>query len=230
MIVYYTKKNKRERLLAAGKYVYADIVDIDVNVNQRIKIDRISMNPYYIICQYTGTDGRVYRFRSRSLLYNPSGLIDQNQLKVYVDLAKPNKYYVDTNSILPDNAILHKFRYDSDRNAGMLVQRGYYIEAQTCGVELIGRIKVNGITKPMFLKMSDGMGKQFQIPTDEKNRTYMGYSVLCRYDAPDGRVHIFASKGQWGEPDREFKGNKVRVYYSGANFAQYHVALDTLQE
>lgn len=230
MIVYYIKQNKRERLLAADRYVYADIVDIDVKVNQRVKIDRISMHPYFVTCKYTGANGNTYIFKSRSLFYNPSGLIDQNQLKVYVDLAKPDKYYVDTNSILPDNAMLHKFQYDSDRNAGMLVQRGYYIEAQTCGVEFIGRIKVNGITKSMFLKVSEGMGKQIQIPTDEKNRTYMGYSVLCRYDAPDGRVHIFASKGQWGEPDRAFKGEKVRVYYSGRNFEHYHVALDTIRE
>lgn len=225
MTIYCVKKNKRNRLLSAGKYVYAEIVDIDVNIYQKVQIDRISMNPYFITCRYAGPDGREYIFKSKSLLYNPSGLIEQNRLKVYVDLAKPNKYYVDTSSILPDDAVLHKFKYDSSRNSERLMQGGQYIEAETCGVELIGRIKVNSMVRPMFLKMTDGMAAQSQFPTDEKNRTFVGYSVLCRYQAPDGRVHIFASKGQWGEPDRAYQGERVRVYYSGTDYKNYHVAL-----
>lgn len=72
MIIYTTKKGKKEKLIANGKYIYADIVDIDVNVYQKVQIDRISMNPYFIVCKYVEANGKEYLFKSKSLLYNHS--------------------------------------------------------------------------------------------------------------------------------------------------------------
>ena len=178
MIIYTTKKGKKEKLIANGKYIYADIVDI--------------------VCKYGEANGKEYLFKSKSLLYNPSALIKEKQLKVYVDLKNPKKYYVDTSSILPDSAVLHKFKFDSRGKERALLKEGNYINAVTCGVELVGRIKVNSIVKPMFLKVTDSLSEQFKVPVDEKNRAFVGYTVLCRYDAPDGKIHIFASRGQWG--------------------------------
>ena len=89
MIIYSTKKGKKEKLIANGKYIYADIVDIDVNVYQKVQIDRISMNPYFIVCKYVEANGKEHLFKSKSLLYNPSALITEKQLKVYVDLKNP---------------------------------------------------------------------------------------------------------------------------------------------
>ena len=89
MIIYTTKKGKKEKLIANGKYIYADIVDIDVNVYQKVQIDRISMNPYFIVCKYVEANGKEHLFKSKSLLYNPSALITEKQLKVYVDLKNP---------------------------------------------------------------------------------------------------------------------------------------------
>lgn len=203
-------------------------MDIDENVNLKVKIDNISMHPYVITCKYTGANGQEYQFKSKSLLYNPSALIKENRLKVYVDLEKPNQYYVDTSEILPDSAILHKFKFDRTSHGEQLRREGQYIEAVTCGVELVGRIKVNSIVKPVFLKITSAIAEEYEIPTDEKNRIFMGYVVLCRYDAPDGRIHIFASRGRWGEPKSEYRGQRVRVYYSGENFKNYHVALEEL--
>lgn len=228
-LIIYAMTDSRN-LLQKGKYVYAEIVDIDVKVNQQIHVDRITMNPYYIICKYTTPDGTEYFFKSKSLLYNPSALVQDKQLKVYVDLEKPRKYYVDTSSILPDDAVLHKFKFDSTSNAERLIKEGQYIEAVTCGVELIGRIKVNSVVKPMYLKLTPGIAEQFQIATDDKNRVFIGYVVLCRYQAPDGTIHIFASKGRLGEPDREYKGETVKVYYSGDGFKYYHVALPEMSK
>ena len=222
------EKRKKEKLIANGKYIYADIVDIDVNVYQKVQIDRISMNPYFIVCKYVEANGKEYLFKSKSLLYNPSALITEKQLKVYVDLKNPKKYYVDTSSILPDSAVLHKFKFDSRGKERALLKEGNYINAVTCGVELVGRIKVNSIVKPMFLKVTDSLSEQFKTPVDEKNRAFMGYTVLCRYDAPDGKIHIFASRGQWGEPQRDYQGENVRVYYSGKNYEPYHVDLNSI--
>ena len=126
MIIYSTKKGKKEKVIANGKYIYADIVDIDVNVYQKVQIDRISMNPYFIVCKYVEANGKEHLFKSKSLLYNPSALITEKQLKVYVDLKNPKKYYVDTSSILPDSAVLHKIKFDSRGN--------YHVDLNSIGL------------------------------------------------------------------------------------------------
>jgi len=228
-MIHSIKKNKKESLITANKYVYAEIIDVDINVYQKVQIDRISMNPYFIICKYIDETGKEYLFKSHSLLYNPSALISTKQLKVYVDLKNPKNYYVDTNSILPHDAVLHKFKYDSEKQAETLIASNQYIEAITCGVELVGRIKVNSIIKPVFLKINKKLAYDYGIPTDNKNRTFMGYIVLCKYVAPDGIIHIFASRGFWGEPERSYKGETVKVYYQGKNFDRYHVALEEIE-
>lgn len=225
--IYTMQKSKKEKLINNGYYIMAEVVDIDVNIHQKVTIDRISMNPYVITCRYVDEVGKEYFFKSKSLLYNPSALLKQNLLKVYVDLTKPKKYYVDTSTILPDNAILHKFKFDSNRNAENLMQEGRYIEAVTCGVELIGRISVNGIVKA-FLQLPMAAAEKIGVSLDEKGRAFIGYTVLCRYDAPDGKIHIFASKGIYGDPKREFVGDKVKVYYSGDNYKYYHVDIGSM--
>lgn len=136
--------------------------------------------------------------KASRFLYNPSALITEKQLKVYVDLKNPKKYYVDTSSILPDSAVLHKFKFDSRGKERALLKEGNYINAVTCGVELVGRIKVNSIVKPMFLKVTDSLSEQFKTPVDEKNRAFMGYTVLCRYDAPMGKYIFLHPEGSGG--------------------------------
>lgn len=173
-------------------------------------------------------NGNTYDFKSRPLLYNPSALIKDQRLKVYVNLQNPRKYVVDTDAILPSNAVLHKFKVMW--NAQELKKRGKYVTAATCGVELIGQILVRGCLKPMYLKLSDEAAKQFNMSRDSKNRVFMGYTVLCRYEAPDGVTHIFASKGGWGKPERSYIGEQVKVYYEGDNYRRYYVALEEIEK
>ena len=61
----YYEKRKKKKLIANGKYIYADIVDIDVNVYQKVQIDRISMNPYFIVCKYVEANGKEYLFKKQ---------------------------------------------------------------------------------------------------------------------------------------------------------------------
>jgi hypothetical protein len=74
MIIYSTKKGKKEKLIATGKYIYADIVDIDVNVYQKVQIDRISMNPYFIVCKYVEANGKEHLFKSKSVSRHKNSL------------------------------------------------------------------------------------------------------------------------------------------------------------
>lgn len=224
-VVYKQASNKKKKLMEAGQYVYAKVTDIDVNPHQQVQVHRIAMHPFYILCSYVDGSGNQYRFKSGPLLYNPSALLKSDQLKVYVNLSRPGRYYVDTNEILPETAVLHKFKYDSMRQAQQLTSAGKYVTAVTCGVELAGRITVNGLAKPGFLKLPESIARQFGLSLDERGRAFWGYTVLCRYTAKDGTIHIFASRGIRGEPDRPYIGEPVKVYYEGNNYRKYHVEL-----
>ena len=97
------------------------------------------------------------------------------------------------------------------------------MNAITCGVEHQGRIAVSGACLPQFLQMSDKLAEKLKLGVDEKNRAYLGYTILCRYDAPNGIPHIFASKILFGEAESDYIGQPVRVYVSGKDYKNYHV-------
>lgn len=224
-LVYQKASGKKRKLLEAGKFVYATVVDITVNSHQEIQADRIAMNPYYIKCRYMDENGKEYWFQSGPLLYNPSGLMQSDQLKVYVDFTRPSYYYVDTNAILPETAVLHKFKFDSRKNGELLIASGRYVTAVTCGVELVGRIGVNGMIKPGFVSLPENIARQYGLSLDEQGHVISGYTVLCKYTAPDGVIHIFASVYMRGEPESDYIDEKVKVFYEGKNFSRYHVEL-----
>lgn len=227
LVVDSSKRKKKEMLLRNNQYVMAEVIDIDIDLLKKFHVDQLTLNPYVITCQYIAPNKQVYTFKSKPLLYNPSGLLRENQLKVYVDLNHPKRYMVDTNSILPEKAMLHKFKIGW--RAEELKSDGQYLMATTCGVELLGIIKIKGMTiKPVLLKLSDSLSKQFDIPVDHKNRVYLGHTVLCRYNAPNGEIHIFASKGIWGEPERAYLGEEVKVYYKEDNYKHYYVDVESV--
>ena len=84
---------------------------------------------------------------------------------------------------------------------------------------------MNGLAKPGFLKLPESIAKQFGLSLDERGRAFCGYTVLCRYTAKDGTIHIFASGGIRGVPDQPHIGEPVKVYYEGNNYRKYHVEL-----
>ncbi len=220
---YKSGADRKKYLMESGRYVMADIVDIDVNRYMKVRVGSKEMHPYFIVCRYVDGSGQEYTFKSGNLYYNPSGLLKSTQLKVYVDFAKPKKYYVDTDEILPGNAVLHKWKLDTERDAERLMTEGNYVNATTCGVEHQGRIAVSGACLPQFLQMSEALAEKLHMGLDEKNRAYLGYTILCRYDAPNGIPHIFASKILFGEAESDYIGQPVRVYVSGKDFKDYHV-------
>lgn len=225
---YKSGADRKKYLMESGRYVMADIVDIDVNRYMKVRVGSKEMHPYFIVCRYVDGSGQEYTFKSGNLYYNPSGLLKSTQLKVYVDFAKPKKYYVDTDEILPGNAVLHKWKLDTERNAERLLAEGNYVNATTCGVEHQGRIAVSGACLPQFLQLSNKLAEKLKLGVDEKNRAYLGYTILCRYDAPNGIPHIFASKILFGEAESDYIGQPVRVYVSGKDFKDYHVDVSGL--
>lgn len=59
--IYRSMSVKKRKLLEAGKYVYATVIDIDVNPYQQIQVDRIAMHPFYILCRYVDKNGKKRR-------------------------------------------------------------------------------------------------------------------------------------------------------------------------
>lgn len=220
-------KDKMNRFMESGSYVMADIIDIDVNPMQKVQTGTMKMHPYFIVCRYMDGNGQEYIFRSKNLYYNPSGLLKSNQLKVYVDLANPRKYFVDTDTILPGDAVLHKWTFTTKGNE-KLIETGKYVQATTCGIEHHGRIRVSGMCLPHFREMSPEMAAKLNMGADEKNRGFVGYTILCRYDETNGKTHIFASKMLFGEPESDYMDMPVKVYYSGSGYKNYHVDLRDL--
>lgn len=221
-LVVKSQADTKKRLVESGSYVMADIVDIDVNPTQSVQMGTMKMHPYFIACRYVDGNGQTYIFKSKSLYYNPSGLLKSNQLKVYVDLAKPNKYFVDTDSILPEHAVLHKWTFTTKGNE-KLIETGNYVQATTCGIEHQGRIRISGMCLPHFVEMSPELASKLNMGIDEDNRAYLGYTILCRYDEPNGTPHIFASKILFGEAKSDYIDMPVKVYYSGQGYKNYHV-------
>lgn len=197
-----TKEVRSKRILMEkNQYVMAEIVKVYWDSKRSYAVEQMELHPYRILCEYRDSNGATYQFESKPLLYNPTGLITSNQLRVFVDLQKPKEYYVDTTSILSDDAFLHKFK--NGIGSEKLKEQGQFILATTCGTEIAGVIYVAGVAR---------VGPK-------------GYQVLCKYQASDGSVHIFASNKIEGEPTRSYVGEQVRVYYTGKNYCNYYVDL-----
>ncbi len=230
LIMYLIFKNgadKKKSLKEAGQYVMADIVDIDENVNMSVQMGTKKMHPYFLYCQYVDGNGQPHLFKSGNLYYNPSGLLKSPQIKVYVDMANPKKYHVDTDSILPENAVLHKWEFSLNGNP-KIMERGNYVQAMTCGIEYQGRFRLNGVCASQFLKLPDALAEKLNTGLDDKNRSYLGYTILCRYDAPNGTPHIFASPMLFGEAKSDYIDMPVKVYVADDKYKNYHMDLRDL--
>ena len=73
--IFFSKKKKKEALLAANKYVMAELVDIEWVHVIRYTTNYICWSPYRITCKYTDSTGKAYFFKSEHLSYNPDGFL-----------------------------------------------------------------------------------------------------------------------------------------------------------
>lgn len=91
------KKIRCNRLLQRGQYVMAEISEIIINYS----IQMGTRHPYVVKCRYQDNYGNVHIFKSRNLMFNPTELMKDNMVKVYVDGENYKHYYVDVDEILP---------------------------------------------------------------------------------------------------------------------------------
>lgn len=102
LIVELKKKLRNDKLLGAGNYVMAEVLEVTLNYN--VAVNR--RHPYIVRCRYQDMYGNVHIFKSRDLFFNPTDLLKDRMVKVYVDGENYKHYYVDIDGVLP-NVIEH---------------------------------------------------------------------------------------------------------------------------
>lgn len=96
------KKRQADRLIAAGQYVWGQVVDLQVNYN--VTVNR--RHPVVILAQYTDGQGARHIFRSPSVrMFRDPSLIGK-PVKIYYRDDTFKAYYMDVEPLLP-NVIEH---------------------------------------------------------------------------------------------------------------------------
>ena len=96
------KRNRCNRLLAEGYYIYAEVLDVNQNFN--IQYGNHG-HPYVIKCGYTVEIGTLHIFKSRNITRYPGNNLIGQQVRVYLDRNDYNNfknYYMDIDEILPN--------------------------------------------------------------------------------------------------------------------------------
>ena len=93
---------RRKKLVAEGRYVWAEVVNCVVN----FQVTYGTGHPSYLMACYRSPDGKQHLFRSQNIKACPGKDLLGKQVKVYWDPEKPKHYYVDTAPLL-ENYIVH---------------------------------------------------------------------------------------------------------------------------
>lgn len=93
-------RRRARHLRRHGQAVLAQLVD--VRRNEMLSVN--GMHPWRIAAQWVNpATGKLHRFNSANLWFDPSPYITQDQVQVFIDPHKPKRYSMDT-SFLPDLA------------------------------------------------------------------------------------------------------------------------------
>lgn len=102
LVIEIKKRIRDTKLLNAGNYITAEIVEINICYNVRMNY----RHPYVVVCQYQDMEGNVHLFKSRYLYFNPEPLLKDRFVRVYVEAQNYKHYYVDIDEVLP-NVVTH---------------------------------------------------------------------------------------------------------------------------
>jgi hypothetical protein len=93
-------RRRAEHLSRHGTPVFAELTE--VRRNEMLSVN--GMQPWRIVAQWVNpATGKLHRFTSANLWFDPSPYIRGNQVQVFIDPQKPKRYSVDT-SFLPELA------------------------------------------------------------------------------------------------------------------------------
>lgn len=92
------KEQLREELVTMrrGRKVRLPVVSIELDMSFKVN----GRSPYVIVAQLQdAASGTAYSFKSDHLWQDPTGLLPNNEVDVYVDPSDPKRYYVDTGGL-----------------------------------------------------------------------------------------------------------------------------------
>lgn len=96
LIYNYKKKIQKKRLMETGKCIHADIIDVGIKRNFTVN----GRHPYFITCQYIDNSS-IYLFESEHIWFNPTSLVADKTVEVFVEPRDYKQYYVNTASLIP---------------------------------------------------------------------------------------------------------------------------------
>lgn len=103
LLVQRAKKKRAQRMVDAGRYLWAEIVEFRPNYNVCFN----GRNPYIVVVRHTDTQGRHHLFKSESMMkLCPDPALYGKRVKVYYEDTSFRHYYVDV-SELSENVIEH---------------------------------------------------------------------------------------------------------------------------
>ncbi len=99
ILVSYKKKKMILYLKNNASIINAKFVEVKLNKSYEVN----GKNPFIIICEYKGIDGKVYTFKSENIWFNPTDIITKNTIKsfpIYVNHDNYKKYYMDIENVI----------------------------------------------------------------------------------------------------------------------------------
>lgn len=97
LVTEWKKKRMAERLIAAGRYVWGEVVDVVADISITIN----NRHPYIALVHYQDGRGTIHQFRSPSLRISHSTGMIGKKVKVYIEDGSYRHYYVELDGILP---------------------------------------------------------------------------------------------------------------------------------
>lgn len=110
------KEKMQKQIREAGNYIMATVDRVICNTNLTYN----NMHPYIVYCNYVDERGIMHHFKSRNIMFNPTGMFRDNQVRVFVDPANLKHYDVDIDSILP-NTVIHTINGYQSKNKGVFL-------------------------------------------------------------------------------------------------------------
>ena len=98
LILMFCRRSLQSQIFTEGHYIMAQVTSVMPNYNVRVN----GRTPYIAECSYTDPDtGVLHLFRSRNIYFDPTSILMDAQVAVYLRPHDYRHYYMDVDAILP---------------------------------------------------------------------------------------------------------------------------------
>lgn len=95
----FRRRSIQRRIFAEGNYIMAAVTSVQPNYNVCVN----GKHPYVAECSYTDPEtGVLHLFRSRNIYFDPTSILMDANVPVYIERGNFRHYYVDVDALLPE--------------------------------------------------------------------------------------------------------------------------------